>query len=230
MKATELTPAQLPILYSFRRCPYAMRTRMTLWHAGLACELREVSLRNKPEEMLAASPKGTVPVLIDTDGTVFDESLDIMRWALKRNDPEQWLQPETGDAAEMFQLITLFDDRFKIHLDRYKYASRYAAENNGLGVDSLEHRQQALDLVANNLAPRLEKQTYLFGSKLTIADVAISPFMRQFANTEPHWFADNVNQDVQNWLSRFLQLAIFEQSMKKYDLWQSGGVGVRFST
>src|SRR4051812_31105758 len=128
--------SQLPILYSFRRCPYAMRARLAIAASGQRCELREVVLRDKPAEMLAASPKGTVPVLIDTDGRVLEESLDIMRWALGRSDPQAWLEPPSGSLEDMLELIARCDGDFKFHLDRYKYARRYQ------GADAGEHRQQ----------------------------------------------------------------------------------------
>jgi glutathione S-transferase len=146
----------LPILYSFRRCPYAMRARLALDASEQACELREIVLRNKPEEMLRASPKGTVPVLIDTDGVVIDESLDIMLWALERNDPESWLTPNAEWRDGMLSLIRHFDVHFKHHLDRYKYPSRYA------GTDAQASRAEAgADI--QMLEARLSRTRYLCG-------------------------------------------------------------------
>ena len=125
--APDLSPTRapaLPVLYSFRRCPYAMRARMAIAASGRCCELREVVLRDKPAELLAASPKGTVPVLVDTDGRVVDQSLDIMLWALRRNDPEGWLRPAGGTLEDMLALIAECDGDFKRDLDGYKYPER----------------------------------------------------------------------------------------------------------
>ena len=119
----------LPVLYSFRRCPYAIRARLALRISGLPLELREVSLKSKPPEMLALSAKGTVPVLVLPDGLVIDESLDIMRWALSQNDPEAWLSH--GPLNDMLALIAINDGKFKHALDRYKYPNRYPQESNG---------------------------------------------------------------------------------------------------
>ena len=134
---SENTETPLPILYSFRRCPYAMRARLAVSVSGQRCELREVVLRDKPPSLLEYSPKGTVPVLVLPDGVVIDESRDVMRWALERSDPEGWMAPETGNLAEIESLIDWNDGDFKSNLDRYKYATRYE------GVDPIEHRDQA---------------------------------------------------------------------------------------
>ena len=167
-------PHPLPILYTFRRCPYAMRARMALRVAGIDVELREVSLRDKPPELLSASPKGTVPVLVLPDGKVIDESLDIMRWALAYHDPEQWLAP----GGQMDALIAANDGPFKFHLDRAKYANRYP------GSDPVHHRAEAVKLLLP-LVQRLENHGYLFGDTCSLADVAIFPFVRQFSRADP---------------------------------------------
>ena len=217
-----------PVLYSFRRCPYAMRTRMTLLVSGLQCELREVVLRNKPPEMLAASPKGTVPVMVHSDGTVMDESLQIMWWALSRNDPDRWLEPDSSEApSAITDLIDLIDGRFKEHLDRYKYSTRYQHENAGTGVNPIAHRQSALEIL-HDITYRLQQHSYLFGKRPGAADIAIAPFVRQFANTDPDWFAANANPLLREWLQRILQSSLFERSMKKYPVWQSGEPGTLF--
>ncbi|MDB5894857.1 MAG: glutathione S-transferase, partial [Rhodoferax sp.] len=116
--------AGLPVLYSFRRCPYAIRARLALMASGTVCELREVMLRDKPEALRHASAKATVPVLVDAEGKVIDQSLDIMRWALARNDPAGWLAPSHGDMAAMLAAVARIDGAFKFHLDRYKYPGR----------------------------------------------------------------------------------------------------------
>jgi len=127
----------LPLLYSFRRCPYAMPARLAIWHVGIRCELREIVLRDKPSSMIEYSAKGTVPVLVLSDRTVIDESLDVMYWALAQSDQNEWLEAPGGDLDDMRALIEVNDNEFKMHLDRYKYSDRYA------DVDSLHHRQEA---------------------------------------------------------------------------------------
>lgn len=195
-----------PILYSFRRCPYAMRARMTLLVSGVAYEHREVVLRDKPAAMLAASPKGTVPVLVLADGAVIDESIDIMRWALAQGDPEDWLA--RGDAA----LVAEFDAAFKEHLDRYKYAGRY-------GVDPLEHRAAGLAMLAGRLDARLAERAYLDGATRGFGDMAIFPFVRQFAGVDSAWFADAAPRRVQDWLAGLVGADLFGRAMVKVAPW-----------
>ncbi len=216
-----------PILYSFRRCPYAMRARMAILVSGQRAELREVVLRNKPAEMLEASPKGTVPVLIDTDGTVIDESLDIMRWALGHNDPAHWLGQDARASADITALIDEIDGPFKVHLDRYKYATRYAHENDGAGVDPIQHRQAALEILAG-LDERLQSHRFLICDAPSLADFATAPFVRQFANTDITWFSAQPYPNLQAWLETMLSSEIFAGVMKKYAPWQSGTAGVPF--
>lgn len=207
--------APRPILYSFRRCPYAMRARMAIATAGIGCELREVVLRNKPVEMLNASPKGTVPVLITPSGNVIDESLDVAKWALACHDPELWLAPENGDTDGMNRLIQQFDGPFKHALDRYKYPNRYE------GTDPVTARQSGLDHL-KLLEQKLADQSYLFGARPCLADIAIFPFIRQFANTDRDWFDTLPLPHVQAWLDGFLQSTRFNAIMKKYQPWQPG--------
>lgn len=220
--AMEMLPlSELPVLYSFRRCPYAMRARMAVWASGQQVGLREVVLRDKPAELLAASPKGTVPVLVLGDGTVIDESLDIMRWALGQADPESWL-PSVPLRGEMEQWVADCDGGFKHHLDRYKYASRYE------GADSEAHRALAAEFLGR-LDAKLGDQEWLFGNALCHADVAIAPFIRQFANTDRAWFDGTPYVRLQAWLERFLALPVFRGVMDKYPPWRGGDAGVRFS-
>ncbi|MGI9331065.1 MAG: glutathione S-transferase [Gammaproteobacteria bacterium] len=211
----------LPILYSFRRCPYAMRARMSLVSADIRCELREVVLREKPAAMIAISPKATVPVLQLADGTVIDESLEIMRWALEQRDPEGWLHPASASPDEAFALIEKTEGQFKPHLDRYKYPDRYPGES------AQEHRAAGSDFVAL-LEERLAVMPYLFGSQACIADIAIFPFVRQFANTDQDWFQALPYVHVQAWLATLLNGADFSVVMKKYPQWQSGNEVVLF--
>jgi glutathione S-transferase len=185
----------LPILYSFRRCPYAMRARLALLASGIDYEHREVVLRDKPAEMLAASPKGTVPVLVLPSGEVIDQSLDIMLWALRQNDPYNWLENE----EEALKWIAQCDGDFKFHLDRYKYPNRYE------GADALVHRTKAAEF-AVKVNHHASQNSYEFNSDLGIYYAGYMPFMRQFVNTDKAWFA------AQNW--PFLQAALtgFEAS------------------
>ncbi len=204
-----------PVLYSFRRCPYAMRARMALWVAGVTVELREVKLAAKPPALIAASPKGTVPVLVLADGTVIDQSLDIMRWALGQNDPEGWL------AGEDAGLIAVNDGPFKHHLDRAKYPGRYEEE------DGTDHRAAALALLAP-LEERLENAPYLCGETPSLTDIALLPFIRQFAAIDPAWFAAQPLPRVQGWLDGLLASDLFASIMGKFAVWQAGDAPVLF--
>ena len=204
---------QYPVLYSFRRCPYGMRARMALLASGTVCELREIALRNKPQEMLQASPKGTVPVLVLSNGTVIDESLDIMLWALQQNDPKQWLAPETALLEAMLQLIAQNDGDFKRNLDRYKYPDRY--EN----IDPLQHRA-AGSLFLTTLEERLVRHAFLCDSRPVLADIAIFPFVRQFAETDRTWFDAQPWPNLHRWLSGLLSAELFEQAMQKFEPWR----------
>jgi glutathione S-transferase len=152
-----MTVQTLPILYSFRRCPYAMRARLALSVSGQTCELREVVLRSKPEALLTVSPKGTVPVLVLPDGSVIEQSLEIMQWALSNHDPESWLTPTHATDETMHQLINLCDGPFKSNLDRYKYPNRYD------NVDAIEHRTLASTYLSE-LDQRLREHAYLCGT------------------------------------------------------------------
>lgn len=199
----------LPVLYSFRRCPYAMRARLALTASRQDCVLREVVLRDKPAEMLEISPKGTVPVLQLPDGQVLEQSLDIMRWTLARHDPEGWLSPETGSVAEMDALIAESDGDFKHHLDRYKYSVRYGPE-----TDPLYHRSEGA-VFLKRLNERLNGHAHLFGNKPSFADFAIFPFVRQFANTGREWFDAQPLTDLQTWLSGHLNSELFQHVMRR---------------
>ncbi|MCE7795140.1 glutathione S-transferase [Sphingobium sufflavum] len=204
----------LPILYSFRRCPYAMRARLALLVSGQAVVIREVKLRAKPAAMLAASPKGTVPVLCLPDGTVIEQSLDIMRWALGRGDPEGWL---AGDDAA---LVARNDGPFKHHLDRTKYPDRH-------GSDPAVHRGAALELLADWDA-RLAATGYLCGPARTLADMAVFPFVRQFAAVDPDWFAAQPLPHVHRWLARHLADPLFGRAMIRLSPWAEGDDPIPF--
>ena len=204
----------LPILYSFRRCPYAIRARMALWVAGVTVELREVKLAAKPPQLAQASPKATVPVLVLADGTVIDESLSIMRWALAQHDPEGWL---AGDDAA---LIAVNDGPFKHHLDRAKYPGRY-------GDDAIDHRAAALALLAP-LEERLAHAPQLCGPSRSLTDIALFPFIRQFAAIDPAWFERQPLPRLQAWLEGHATSDLFAAVMPKFAAWAEGDPPVRF--
>jgi glutathione S-transferase len=213
--------SSLPVLYSFRRCPYAIRARLALDVSGQRCELREILLRDKPEALLRASPKGTVPVLIDTDGEVIDESLDIMLWALRRNDPEHWLHAERGTLEEMLSLIRRFDDEFKANLDRYKYPNRFPGA-------SVELNRQAGGQFLLELETRLQRSTYLCGDRAALADMALASFVRQFANVDVNWFAAQAWRRLHLWLSSIVDSPRFVRVMQPVEVWTPGCAGVQF--
>ena len=202
-----------PTLYSFRRCPYAMRARLALLASGTVCELREVKLSAKPPEMLALSPKGTVPVLLTPQGGVIDESLDIMRWALDRNDPLGWLE---GDGPESDALLAANDGPFKQHLDRYKYPERHNSRPQ-------EHREAGLRQLGE-LDAHLRGTAFLLGDAPRLADYAIFPFVRQFALTDRDWFDAQALPGLQRWLAALLASDLFAQAMLRVPPWQPGEV------
>jgi glutathione S-transferase len=206
----------LPVLYSFRRCPYAMRARLALASSGLAYELREVVLRSKPVELLAASPKGTVPVLVLPGGEVIDESLDVMLWALRQHDPDGWL---AGDVDGMLALIAANDGTFKQHLDRYKYPNRYTTEHSGDAQRFGESHRAAGAEWLNSLQHRLHEQNFLFGDRASLADMAVLPFVRQFAHTDAAWFAAQPWPQLAAWLARFEAGALYQSVMDKHAPW-----------
>ena len=207
----------MTVLYTFRRCPYAMRARMALAASGVPVRVREIILRDKPPEMLAASPKGTVPVLVLTDGRVIDESLDVMHWALAQNDPEDWL---SADAAETARLIAQNDGPFKHALDRYKYADRHK-------TDAEAHRAAGMDILTG-LAARIGAHGgQLLGPRPTLADIAIFPFVRQFAATDRIWWEAQALPRVRAWLDRHIGSALFERAMLRVPPWRPGDAPVR---
>ena len=194
-----------PVLYSFRRCPYAMRARLAIAVSSTGCAMREVNLSAKPEAMLVASPKATVPVLVLPDGKVIDESLDIMRWALAMRDPEHWLK---GDDTA---LIDRNDGPFKHDLDRYKYPERY-------GVDPLTHRRLGTDFL-RQLDARLDRTGQLCGTRRSLADAAIMPFVRQFAAVDKMWFGDQPFARLKIWLADHISSELFSMIMLRVPAW-----------
>ena len=213
----------LPILYSFRRCPYAMRARLALAHAGLACELREINLRDKPQALLDVSPKGTVPVLVLQDGRVIEQSLDIMLHALQANDPDGWLAPTQGTLDEMLPLIARNDSFFKQALDRCKYPERYTAE-------AVNQAQTDAITWLSELDEQLAETGYLFGLNPSLADMALRPFVRQFARIDEAQWAEQPWPHLQDWLQRWIDSALFAEIMETYPGWVPGSRGPTFGT
>jgi glutathione S-transferase len=208
MTSEPATESEHLILYSFRRCPYAMRARMALLISDQPCVLREVALRAKPAEMLTASAKATVPVLVLPDGQVIDESLDIMRWALAPHDPEDWL------GADDPALVAENDGPFKQHLDRYKYPDRH-------GSNPADHRAMGMVFLAS-LETRLAERSNLCRETRSFADIAIMPFVRQFAATDQSWFEGQSLPHLKAWLSRHSESRLFEQAMLRLPPWRQG--------
>lgn len=209
-----------PILYSFIRCPYAMRVRMILKLADIKCELREVRLNNKPEHMLEASPKGTVPVLILED-KIIDESIDIVNWALNiTNVFEGNIKQDQINLTE--ELIDLFDDKFKYHLDRYKYSNRYE------DVDVEHHQNKCLNIL-KKLETIIDGTNWIFGDSISKLDILILPFIRQFRIADQEWFDSQQNiPGIQRVLMNFLDSNIFKSVMNKYEEWYDGSDKIYF--
>lgn len=207
----------LPVLYSFRRCPYAMRARMALVASGAEVILREVQLKDKPPELLAASPKATVPVLVLPDGDVIEESLAVMQWALERHDPLGWLAQGTLDS----DWIRECDGDFKHWLDHYKYAERYPER-------TAEAYRKCAEGFIQKLEDRLCVAAWLGGEAASAIDVALFPFIRQFAGVDASWWQRSPYPHLQMWLKSWLNSTLFSIIMVKYSRWESGQAGVRF--
>lgn len=199
-----------PICYTFRRCPYAIRARMTLDYSAIETEYREILFRNKPPAMLEASPKGTVPVLIGRDGTVLEQSRDIMNWCLTQYDPDNW-QPQSQERM-INRLIDQNDNEFKYWLDRYKYADRYPQFNEAY------YRSKAEVFVAE-LEDRLSAHRYLVSDQLSLADIALFPFVRQFSMVDAKWFEASEYVSLKRWLGGLLTSERFARVMIKRPVW-----------
>ena len=207
----------LPILYSFRRCPYAMRARMALAVASIECELREVILRDKPVSMLEVSPKGTVPVMLLPDGEVLEESMDIIHWAMERSNIRRWSWPlqDPKTRAPAYGLIEENDGPFKFTLDRYKYADRYPEQDSRVYRDLAESFLEKLEL-------RLSHSPYLFGNDPSLVDIAIFPFVRQFARVDMEWFESTAYSELRRWLVELEAGPLFTSIMRRHDAWHAG--------
>ena len=212
--------SERPVLYSFRRCPYAMRARWALLQAGQLVQWREIELKDKPTPMLEASPKGTVPVLVLADGTVIDESLAVMHWALNQADPSDLRRERSGNTQDSIrELIECNDTTFKHHLDRFKYTDHYPGQSRH------EHQQEGLD-VLRGWADRIDGfGGWLVDASCSLADGALWPFVRQWRIADPEGFdADQSLEPLRGWLMRFLQGPDFERLMQRADPWHPGGL------
>ena len=225
-----------PVLYSFRRCPYAMRARMGLLYSGITVELREVVLKSKPKELLALSQKATVPVLQKVDGSVLDESLDILNWALSQQDPDGWQAHANEICAAMQALIFDNDFSFKKNLDGYKYADRgnknVALECRTRGEVFLQRLEVMLTEPLNeallNEEHLIKGRRCLFGDRISTADIAIFPFIRQFSKVDEVWFAAAPYPNLQHWLDVQINSELFLRVMKKYPAWSNADQAVLF--
>ncbi|MCL1049889.1 glutathione S-transferase [Shewanella abyssi] len=203
----------LPVLYSLRNCPYAMRARLAIYASGQQVHLRDLVLSNKPAEMLTASAKGTVPVLVTTDDLVIDESLAVMLWAFTQSDPQHYLDASQPNAlAEMLELISLFDNEFKGHLEQYRCAKRYHEPS------LIENRQQCERYLAD-LELRLNQHQYLMSDNPSLTDLALMPFIRQFARVERQWYLQSPYPKLRQWLNQYLQSRMFSKVMTQYPMW-----------
>jgi glutathione S-transferase len=194
-----------PRLYTYRRCPYAIRSRLALYQAKIDYEPIEISLKHKSSEFLALSPKGTVPVLVDTDGAVIEESLEIMLWALSQHDPECWL---LNDENASRKLIDENDFNFKKNLDRYKYADRFPEH-------SKEYYRSECEIFLNLLNDKLQSNDYLMAERISLADAAIFPFVRQFSLVDEDWFLNSKYQELKKWLYNLINTQMFQEVMRK---------------
>lgn len=202
------------VLYSFKRCPYAMRARMALYLSKIKVEHREVSLKNKPKAMLELSPKGTVPVLLLNDGRVIDESIDIVNWCLEQN-----IHTFTDELTNEQKSITeneikLFDEKFKYHLDRYKYATRYK------DIDEVAHRDACIEIL-KSIENKINNSKWFFSNHINKIDICILPFIRQFRIANTSWFDLNTEiPKTQKWLGNFLESTLLSEIMANYDIWK----------
>ncbi|MFT7199527.1 MAG: glutathione S-transferase [Glaciecola sp.] len=207
----------LPILYSLRHCPFAMRARLAIFKSKEAVELRDVKLTNKPLAMLNASPKGTVPILVVAPSHIIDESLDVMLWSLSKSDPDNLL----SNLSDLLAFINIYDSEFKPSIERYKAAKRYHEPN-------LNECREACEVHIQDLEKRLSEHAYIFGERESLADIAILPFIRQFAKVERQWYVQSSYVNVRRWLNEYLQSSMFNKVMAQYPIWKEGSEVVVF--
>ena len=211
-----------PTLYSFRRCPYAMRARLALRLCKIECIIREISLKAKNREFLKVSPKGTVPVLVLPNGKVLEESLDIINWSLEQNDPNKLKVNDKLTKQINEKYIQLFDRDFKFHLDRYKYSSRYNISNSEI------HRNKARNLLIE-INAMLEGKDYIGGQYMSLLDISILPFVRQYRIADINWFDNHLGlRNINNWVNIFLNTEILASIMTKYKVWEKDDPPILF--
>ena len=201
-----------------------MRARMALYLSKTVVELREVSLRDKPQSMLEISPKGTVPVLILDDGRVIDESIEIIEWCIKKK--KNIFTETLNNDQELFteDAIKLFDEKFKFHLDRYKYATRYE------DVDEILHRESCVEIL-KTMENKISNKFFFYTDHLNKIDICILPFIRQFRIANPEWFDHYIEfPKVQKWLDNFLKSSILEEIMVSHEVWKKNNPAIFFPT
>ena len=207
------TNFKYPILYTFRRCPYAMRARFAIRSSKIIVEVREIKLQEKPSEFLKSSPKGTVPVLITNSGEVLEESFDIINWSLNKNDPDKWLAKGKLENQEIKKILDDLENKFKPNLDKYKYPSRF------LHIDQYLYRDKNLYFL-KKLNSYLENNNSLNCEYLTLLDYAIFPFIRQFKNVDQEWFNKLNFGFLNNWINQIIDSEDFSSIMKKFKKWE----------
>ncbi|MBL4911074.1 MAG: glutathione S-transferase [Alteromonadaceae bacterium] len=211
-----------PILYSLKNCPYAIRARMALLSSKQQVILRNLVLTNKPKAFLITSPKGSVPVLALPSLTVLDESLQIMLWALNENDPDDLLHSyDVSQLTQMLALIKVFDQQFKPSLEQYKCAKRYHE-------DTVVEYRQACEQHLKRLENNLNQHVFFISDHASLADLAIFPYIRQFARVERQWYLQSPYPKLKQWLNNYLQSSLFTRTMTKYPLWVKGQPDVFF--
>lgn len=208
-----------PVLYSFRRCPYCIRAHMALKNTGLKIELREVKLGDFPEQALKVSPKATVPILVLPDNTIIDESWDIVKWALIQNDPDNWLGENSRFLPGAEMLVETNDFSFKNDLDHYKYSDRYP-EHSQL------YYRQSCEIFIEELEGMLRVNNFLLDEQLSLADISVFPFIRQFSLVDKNWFDKSHYEKVKKWLDDLVGSDIFQSAFQKQGIWKPDGSAI----
>lgn len=208
-----------PVLYSFRRCPYCMRAHMALKYSGLKVELREVDLKDMPAETLQISPKATVPILLLSDGTIIDESWDIVKWAVTQNDSDNWLGQSSEHLLDAEILVESNDFSFKNDLDHYKYAERFPEHSE-------KYYRKKCEEFIEELEEMLAEKNYLLANHLSLADIAIFPFVRQFSLVNKNWFEHSPYVNVKPWLAKLINTELFQHVFQKHEIWQASKTGI----
>lgn len=214
--------SKLPVLYSLQHCPYAMRARIAIFRSKQAVLIRAIKLNNKPPEMLALSTKGTVPMLVLSDGTVIEESLDIMLQVLKDSDPDHLLTAQGQlPLTEIITIIEEFEQHFFVAVEAYKCAKRYQETN-------IVECRQACEVYLQKLEDRLSKHAFLTSEREGLLDIALMPFVRQFSKVERQWYQQSPYPKLRAWLNSYLQSPMFTKVMAKHELWVDGHRDILF--